>query len=111
MAPYTKEAGKVYCHDVLVREDEPKETFAEARKLQAKAYFRLGSAQLEMGDYINATKALEASIASTDGPKDPITQKRLNKAKSGSTSQKKRNRRRFEVALTGGKGTKKAADN
>ena len=108
LAPYTKEAGKVYCHDVLIREDEPEETYAEARKLQGKAYFRLGSAQLEMGDYINATKALEASMASTDGPVDPITQKLLNKAKSRSTSQKKRNRRRFEVALANG--TEKATD-
>jgi len=110
LAPYTRESGKVYYQSRLLRDDEPEETYRVARQLQAKAYFRLGSAEFEMGDYISATKSLEASIASTDGPVDPATLKRLNKAKSRSLTQKKRSRRRFEVALAGGSGATEAAN-
>ena len=105
LSPYTQEPGKVYYQNRLIREHEPETTYQEAMRLQAKAYFRLGSAELELGDFFNATKALEASMASTDGPADPVILKKLNKAKSRSSSQKKRNRRRFEVALASGNGT------
>jgi WD40 repeat protein len=102
LKPYTQEEGKVMHNEIVLRTDEPIDTFTEARALQAKAYFRLGSAELDMGDYLSAVPALEASLASTDGPNDPVVEKRLKIAKSRSLSQKKRNRRRFEVALAAG---------
>lgn len=111
LAPYTEEAGKVYFQETLIREPEPEETYREARQLQAKAFFRLGCAEMEMGDHVSAVKALEASIASTDGPVDPIIQKRLSKAKIRSASQKKRNRRKFELALSSGNRTTRATEN
>ena len=110
LAPYTRESGKVYYQTRVLRDDEPEETYRTARQLQAKAYFRLGSAELEIGDYVNAAKSLEASIASTDGPVDPVIQRRLIKAKSRSQTQKKRNRRRFEVAVAGDSGTTETAN-
>lgn len=48
-----------------IRSDEPHKTFHEAKALQAKAYFRLGSAQLAMCDYGDAVKTFEKCVAST----------------------------------------------
>jgi hypothetical protein len=110
LAPYTKEVGKVYHEQILLSESEPHSTYMEARKLQAKAFFRLGSAELEIEDYVSAVKSLESSISATDGPVDPLVLKRLSKAKRRSSSQKKRNKRRFELALSSGHATAENAE-
>lgn len=106
LEPYTKEAGKVCYSDNYLRDKEPVETYQEARRLQAKAYFRLGCAEMEMGNYLDACKSLEDSIAAAsttdNGKVDPAVHRRLQVARSRTSSQKKRNRRRFEAALAGG---------
>jgi hypothetical protein len=48
-----------------IRSNEPHKTFHEAKALQAKAYFRLGSAQLALCDYGDAVKTFEKCVAST----------------------------------------------
>jgi tetratricopeptide (TPR) repeat protein len=106
LKPYTQQEGKVMsAENVVLRADEPIRSYKEARGLQAKAYFRLGSAEMELGDYGSAVQELEASLASTDGPHNPLVAKRLKVAKAKSLSQKKRNRRRVEVALATGAST------
>jgi len=82
----------------FVFEEEPEETYKQARALQAKSYFRLGSANMEKGDFDAACQAYQASIQSSDRP-DNLVARRLQEAKSKRSSKKKRDRRKFEVAL------------
>jgi tetratricopeptide (TPR) repeat protein len=75
-------------------------------RLQAKAFFRMGSAQLEMGDYSNAIKAFEESIectgklSGTDSKPDQLVVRRLTEAKREQAKRKKRQRKKFKLAFT-----------
>jgi len=64
--PFTVEEGKVYNMKpkYVHKDNESHFTFKECKELQAKAYFRLGSAQSNV-DFSLATRSLEQSIKCT----------------------------------------------
>ena len=110
--PFTRNEGKVYCasprnerkKDVVVNNHEPSETFRQAKELQAKAYFRLGSAELDMGDYSAAIKSLEQALksankASPNKKADSLLLHRLQEAKRKRKAKKKRDRQKFQRLL------------
>jgi tetratricopeptide (TPR) repeat protein len=108
--PFTRQEGKIVCFLTLdglkktehvVNNDEPVQTFQEAKALQAKAYFRLGSAELDMGDYSAAIKSLESSlkcsiVTSPNTKPDSALMHRLKDARLKRKLQKKRDRKRFQ---------------
>ena len=83
---------------------EEKSIVDEAFALKAKAYFRLGTAQYEMGDYSDAIFSLEESIKSSKQVSDPtlpdpIVLRRLAHAKRENLKQTKRQRKKFKFAF------------
>ena len=87
------------------RENEPFQTFREAKELQAKAYFRLGSAKLQSGDFKVAIRNFERCMESTkeihpDAKPERLVVNGLNEARR--LDKKKRNKRRkqFKFAFT-----------
>lgn len=87
--------------------DENKKTFNEALALKAKAYFRLGSAQYEMGDYSDSIESLEESIKCTneisnptENTPDSLVLRRLAQAKREHMKHSKRQRKKFKFAFT-----------
>ena len=106
LSPFTARRGAVVIPDprdreeyTVIHEDEPEETYKHARALQAKGYFRLGSAEMEQGDWSAAVDAFQASICCSDKP-DSLVTRRLQEAKIKHNSKKKRDRKRFEVAMS-----------
>jgi tetratricopeptide (TPR) repeat protein len=87
----------------VVKEDEPVETYNVALSYQAKAYFRLGAAQMETKDYHSAMRNFEAShrslLACPNAKPDALTLKRLQEAKRKYKVKKKRDRAKFQRAL------------
>ena len=86
--------------------DENKKHLDEALALKAKACFRLGSAQFEMGDYFESIHSLEESIKSTNdisNPKennpDSLVLRRLAQAKREHSKHSKRQRKKFKFAF------------
>jgi len=86
---------------------ENRETLDEALALKAKACFRLGSVQYEMGDYSDSIQSLEESIKCTNdisNPKentpDPLVLKRLAQANREQLKHAKRQRKKFKFAFT-----------
>jgi tetratricopeptide (TPR) repeat protein len=86
---------------------ENKKYLDEALALKAKACFRLGSAQYEMGDYSDSISSLEESIKSTkeiSNPKentpDSLLLKRLSQAKKEHSKHAKRQRKKFKFAFS-----------
>jgi len=79
------------------------EIYDEAKRLQSKAYFRLGSAQHAAGDYGAAVRSFEHSVkcgADAD-PKgeskaDPLVLRRLAEAKRDNLKKKQRQRKKFK---------------
>jgi hypothetical protein len=105
LAPFTRQEGYVACvlrrTQHVISNKEPKETYHEARALQAKAYFRLGSAELEMADYAAAVKSFEQSVKCSDSKSsnqkpDSLLLRRLHEAKRMHGNKKKRDRRRYQ---------------
>ena len=104
LSPFCVQEGKVIRtrekKDYILKDLEPLETFKEAKALQAKAYYRLGSAELESGDYASAIKNFEASLlcapSGADSKPDALTVKRLQEAKRKHKSKKKRDRAKFQ---------------
>jgi len=103
LIPFTAMKGKVLLgkKSQKTREHESEETFTEAKELQAKAYFRLGSAKLALGSYSSAVRCFECSISATKDA-DPtaiienVVLRRLNDAKRAKNHQKKRQRKKFK---------------
>jgi len=88
-------------------DNEDIESLDEALALKAKACFRLGSAQYEMGDYSDAIYSLEESIRSTNDISDPIDNipdslvlRRLAHAKREHLKHTKRQRKKFKFAFS-----------
>jgi len=84
--------------------DEPLETFREAKTLQAKAYFRLGTAQYATKDFAAAVKSFEHSIKSTmaateHGKPGTLVLRRLAEAKREHSKKKRRHRKKFKLML------------
>jgi tetratricopeptide (TPR) repeat protein len=113
LEPFSIEPGKVIerrdgKENVILSSNEPGSTYEEAKALQAKAYYRLGSAELEAGDYASAVKMFDASLRSSsesgngdrkDAKPDALTVKRLQEAKRKLRASKKRERAKYERAL------------
>ena len=82
------------------RTDEPEETYVQAKALEAKAYFRLGSAQLVLNEYDDAVKSLECSVGSTREANmkvDAGLLRKLNKAKQYRNDKIERQRKKFKL--------------
>ncbi|KAG7365382.1 hypothetical protein IV203_038585 [Nitzschia inconspicua] len=77
----------------------------EILSLRAKAFFRRGSAQFEMGDYENAIESFEESIGCTkrqsegNSKPDQLVVRRLAEAKREHVKRKKRQRKKFKIAF------------
>lgn len=109
LLPFTRQEGKVIVvrsrggvkSEQVVADHEPAETYREAGALQGKAFFRLGSAEYEMGDYSAAIKSFELSLKSSSASSahtkpDSLLIRRLQEAKRKRTQRKKRARKKFQ---------------
>jgi len=101
--PFTVSKGKVFFvkRSKKPRENEPVETYTEAKELQAKAYFRLGSAKLILGSYSKAIRCFERSIkctkeADSRAKIEKIVLRRIAEAKRAKDRQKKQQRKKFK---------------
>jgi tetratricopeptide (TPR) repeat protein len=86
----------------VIKEIEPEETYIEAKTLEAKAYFRLGSAQSDINEYGDAIKSFDKSIECTlelnpNAKLDPLVVRRLAEAKREKARQNKRHRKKFRM--------------
>ena len=102
LKPFATNKGVVFMGKKLAfnRTDEPEDTYVQAKALQAKAYFRLGSAQLVLGEYDDAVKSLECSVASTREANmkvDAGLLRKLNKAKHIRNDRIERQRKKFKL--------------
>ena len=86
---------------------ENQDTLDEALSLKAKACFRLGSVQYEMGDYSDSIHSLEESIKCTNEISNPrvntpdsVVLRRLAQAKKEQLKHAKRQRKKFKFAFT-----------
>jgi len=91
----------------VLKMQEPIETYEEAKSLQAKAYFRLGSALLDRAGYREAVLNFEKSIEATlelnpDAKLDAVIVRRLAEAKRQKTRQNKRRRKKFRFMFAQG---------
>jgi tetratricopeptide (TPR) repeat protein len=105
LKPFCQAKGKIMKGsklDFVHRTDEPEETYQEAMALQAKGYFRLGSAQYEQGEYSDAIHSFEHSVKSTqlsNAKPDTLVLRRLSEAKRENRRQSKRHRKKFKLAF------------
>ena len=105
LKPFCASRGKVMKGsklDSVHREDEPGATFEDATTLQAKGYFRLGTAHYEMKKYPEAIRCFENSIKSSQHVKakpDALVLRRLSEAKRENRRKNKRHRKKFKLAF------------
>jgi tetratricopeptide (TPR) repeat protein len=82
----------------------------EIMNLASKAYFRLGSAHHDMGDYGNAAESFESSIKTMNLLGDPnvkpdsLVLRRLAEAKRENFKNRARMRKKFKLSFGGGSG-------
>ena len=109
LLPFCSAAGVVLtgkkCH--IIRDNEPIETFQQAKQLQIKAYFRLGSAKLQAGEPQLAMQNFEKCLAASkelhpDAAPDKMVLHRLAEATGMNARQKKKRRKQFKTALEEG---------
>ena len=109
--PFVQKRGEVrkggHQMDIVHNNAEPESTYEEAKALQAKAFFRLGSSLLELGDYGVAVKHFEASLECTcelngDAKPDPLLILCLAEAKRENNKKAKQQRKRFRTMLAQG---------
>jgi tetratricopeptide (TPR) repeat protein len=105
LGPFVIEKGQI-CRGrkftEVFKDDEPESTYLAAKELQAKAFFRLGSAQYEMGDFSEAVKSFEhsiTSITSAQGQPETIVLRRLEEAKHASKRKARNLRKKFKAAF------------
>lgn len=108
LRPFTSAPGIVLTGKKLqkTREDEPIATYQAAKDLQAKAYFRLGSAKFLVGEYETAMQMFERCLAATkdiypDRKPDRVVVNRLAESTRLFANQKKKRRKKFKSALQG----------
>jgi tetratricopeptide (TPR) repeat protein len=105
LGPFCSQKGKVMKGskmNVVFREDESEETYIEAMGLQAKTYFRLGSAHFDMGEYGEAIRFFDSSVKTTrlsNSKQDNLVLRRLSEAKRESKRKSKR-QKRFRFSFT-----------
>lgn len=106
LRPFTEKKGFVYTGKKLDQpKEEPIQTFTEAKELQAKAYFRLGTAQNANMDFGCAVQSFEKSIQckqdmDPNSKTEPIVLRRLAEAKRDHVKKKKRHRKKFKSMFT-----------
>ena len=105
LKPFATEKGVVFIGKKLTnkRTEESQDTYVQAKALQAKAYFRLGSAQLILGEYDEAVKSLECSIGSTKEANlkvDTGLMRKLNQAKRFRNDKIERQRKKFKLLFS-----------
>jgi tetratricopeptide (TPR) repeat protein len=105
LKPFSAAKGKIMKGsklDSVHRANEPTETFEEAMNLQTKAYFRLGSAYYEKGEYSEAVQSFEKSIKCSkeaNSAPDNLVLRRLSEAKRENKRKNKRQRKKFKFAF------------
>ena len=105
LKPFATEKGIVLTGKKLTkkRTDEPLDTYTESKALQAKAYFRLGSAQIAVQEYDDAVKTFEHSVDSTKEAGmmvDAAVMRKINEAKRGRKEKKERQRKKFKFMFS-----------
>ena len=109
LGPFCVQKGvtkdKKGCKQVDMEHDGalPDSSFKQAKELQAKALFRLGSVFFEIGDYSDAVKNFEASIKCTRDlhcEPESIVLRRLAEAKRGKDKKTKQQRKRFKAIFS-----------
>jgi hypothetical protein len=114
--PFSKERGRVVSKHLPSNENcnVSNEVYGEAKEMEAKAYFRLGTAHMGQQDYHSAMHSLEKSVRATkelpsdDGGKkspEPVVLKRLAEAKRENARRKERYRKKLKFSLGGGSGS------
>jgi hypothetical protein len=107
LGPFCTKKGKIMKGRKLTSthvDSEPEETYLEAKALQAKAYFRLGSAHYELAEFSDAIISYESSVNATEEAKakpDKLVLRRLAEAKRESRRARKRERTKFEFGFSG----------
>lgn len=107
LRPFTTERGKVFTVASSASDigrEEPESTFVAAAELEAKGYFRLGSAQSAVRQFSEAVKSFEACIASTmaaGGRPEAIVVRRLEEAKLAAKLKSKKLRKKMRSAFGG----------
>jgi tetratricopeptide (TPR) repeat protein len=102
LGPFSKQRGKVLAGsrlEIVAREDEPDQTFLEAKELEAKACFRLGCVLMKRTEYEEAIESFEESISCTkeiSKETEPSVLRRLAEAKREHTRKSKRQRKKFK---------------
>lgn len=105
LRPFAAEKGVVLTGKRLSkkRKDEPHETFKEAKTLQAKAYFRLGSAQLAATDYEDAVNSFDKSAKCSkevDLEVEAAVVRKLNEAKKRRKEKNQKERKKFKFMFS-----------
>lgn len=105
LKPFATKRGVVLTGKKLTkkRQDEPHSTYTEAKVLQAKAYFRQGSAQIALSDYDEAVKTFEYCVQSTkEGGLtiDSGVLRKMNEAKRCLKAQKGREKKKFKFMFS-----------
>lgn len=105
LRPFATEKGIVLTGKKLTkkRKDEPHETFEEAKTLQAKAYFRLGSAQLAASDFEEAISSFDKSAKCSkeaDLQVEAAVVRKLNEAKRRRKEKKEKERKKFKFMFS-----------
>ena len=102
--PFATKMGTVVTKNLAhARTDEPYTTYVEANTLQAKAYFRLGSAQLVLSEYDEAIKSFEQCVASTKEANmtvDSGVLRKINEAKRCRKEKKEKQRKKFKLMFS-----------
>jgi hypothetical protein len=107
LSPFCIKKGVVMKGKTLTkthRDGEPEKTYLDAKALQAKAYFRLGSAQDELGEFADAIISFESSVQAAEhamAKPDKLVLRRLSEAKRKNRRARKRERNKFEFGLSG----------
>ena len=105
LKPFATKRGAVLVGRKLAntRTDEPHSTYLEAKALQAKAYFRLGSAQIVLSEYDEAVKTFENCVASTKEANltvDAGVLRKINEAKRFRKEKKESQRKKFKLMFS-----------
>jgi len=110
LAPFAEEPQKIRKGpkpSKIYKEDEPESTYNATKKLQAKAYFRLGSAHFAAKDYSNAIISFEESLKSTKAvdeycQPEQVVLRRLAESKREHARRNKKRRNKLKAIFGGG---------
>lgn len=108
LKPFATERGVVLTGTKLTkkRTDEPVDTYHQAKALQAKAYYRLGSARIAQHDYEAAVKTFELCVESTKEAGmvvDAAIMKKINEAKRCRKEEERQRRKKFKFMFSSSK--------